>query len=284
VGGAFTCDDCEAETGCTYIEGAGTSYLYCANRLNWANAQAACEAIGGNLLVVKRAAEYDLFTDLGTYWLGGYDPDGDNVFEWVDGTPVEYDGWLNNQPDSVGQGCMQFWNGAWDDLQCGNTRAYICEGGQPNGIGDACEIAECSANADCAEGEACYDGFCAAAPTCPADDRFEENNESAAATVITSGRYSGGIICEDDPDYFQFDICAGGSFEANLYFTHAEGDLELQLLLNDVNQDVSQSVNDNEQVSRDNVGSDRTYTLHVFGFDGASNDYELELIIEGCDN
>ena len=53
------------------------------------------------------------------------------VYEWSDGTPVEYTNWEPGEPNDSGgtEECVEaFLNPgrAWNDLDCGSPRHWIC--------------------------------------------------------------------------------------------------------------------------------------------------------------
>ena len=57
-------------------------------------------------------------------------------FTWLDGSPVTnsdgdiiFHSWGNNKPSS-GSGCVRVnFDGVWRDIECSNTKRYICERG-----------------------------------------------------------------------------------------------------------------------------------------------------------
>lgn len=80
----------------------------------------------------------------------------------------------------------------------------------------------CDPNEDC---DTCYMdcGVCACAP-----DGFEPNGGSSSATPIAPATdYCDLSICSGDVDWFAFDV--NGTTDVTLDFTHAEGDLELEI-------------------------------------------------------
>ncbi|MEZ4469980.1 MAG: lectin-like protein [bacterium] len=280
VAGGFSCDDCEAETACSYVEGAGSTYLYCPGRLNWANAQAACQAIGGNLVTLESAEEFALFDALTLYWLGLSDQAEEGTFVWASGSDAAYRAFLAGEPNNDGnQDCVQVYQGGWDDLQCGNSRAYICEGAQANGVGDACEADVCVDGSTCGDGESCLDGFCAADPTCPGDDRFEDNDDIDDARLLGSGSYEGLVRCDDD-DYFAIEVCAGATVTVSVAFPFEDdNELDLQLLLSDGTRvALSQGANDVETVEYLNdSGGNLTVYARVYGdSDVGPNDLTID--------
>lgn len=114
-----------------------------------------------------------------------------------------------------------------------------------------------------------------------ASDRFELNNTLETATVLGSEPEvtlrNLSIHDQDDVDFFKITANKTGKLIINAFFTDAIGDLDMQLL--DGNGNVvasSSSTTDDEQIIVP-VVSQEMYFLNVFGFNGAVNNYELEI-------
>ena len=69
-------------------------------------------------------------------------------------------------------------------------------------------------------------------PTVCAPDAFEPNDDAFAAGSLAAGLYTGLSICisTDDHDWFTVDLLDGETVEANLYFLHADMDLDLYIM------------------------------------------------------
>ncbi len=73
------------------------------NWLNWDDAEARCKAMGGNLVVINDQEENDFLAQLrgvGSVpcFLGARFKQGSEAWEWVDGTPLSYQNWIEGQP------------------------------------------------------------------------------------------------------------------------------------------------------------------------------------------
>lgn len=115
-------------------------YVVCASILDFAAAQAICEAQGRQLLRIDDADENDAVTKLaralGPYvWIGAK-KEGD-AFEWLDGT-VFYDGgavrgvYSNLVPPPSDEDatlrCVQLEDsGVWTAAHCTDTQQFVCE-------------------------------------------------------------------------------------------------------------------------------------------------------------
>ena len=111
----------------------------------------------------------------------------------------------------------------------------------------------------------------------PADDQYEENDTKPSATALSVNTTINGVQLDDD--WYQITVLPGSErVVADLTFTHASGDLDLELYnsASSVPLASSKSSTDNERIAID-VGTSGTYYLRVFNFSGAStaNTYSL---------
>ncbi|MFH2006750.1 MAG: PPC domain-containing protein [bacterium] len=109
-------------------------------------------------------------------------------------------------------------------------------------------------------------------PTCT--DGFEPNGSAAAATAVSEGTYQNLQICPSDQDWYAITASAGQTIVVRAEFSHATGDLDMALY-NAANEQVGigQSTDDNEEIS--SAASAGTYTLKVYGYNGATAPYAL---------
>jgi cysteine-rich repeat protein len=157
------------------------------------------------------------------------------------------DGNLNN-----GDGCSAQCTVEAPQARCGNSileGAEACDDGNLNN-GDGCS-AQCTVEA----------------PTCvPTDAEIEENSSLALATAFTGAM--NGQICTGDQDWFIIPSCGnGGQLTINVNFTHANGDIDVELL--DANQQIltsSRGASDQETIVYQNMGVTSDLYLRVFGF------------------
>ncbi len=112
---------------------------------------------------------------------------------------------------------------------------------------------------------------------CPADDEFEENDSSPAATPLTAGQQIAGIVCPDDQDWFETSIEAGDVISAAMKFTHANGDINMTLYdPAGIPVDSAISESDDELITHTATQSG-IYHLEVTGVPLAENSYLLAI-------
>ncbi|HEY9646231.1 MAG TPA: lectin-like protein [Chroococcidiopsis sp.] len=81
---------------------------------SWTDAEAQAVAAGGHLVTINDAAEqmwlnhtFDARVHYGdsilkeSFWIGLYDPQGDNTDQWISGEPVTYTNWASGEPNSA---------------------------------------------------------------------------------------------------------------------------------------------------------------------------------------
>ena len=111
---------------------------------NWNDAEAHCVKIGGHLVSIDSREEQNFILRLfkesvGTKgWIGLNDRNQESLYEWTDGTTVEYEYWNSGQPDdaAAGQDCAALTksNGRWYDENCVIQNSFVCEKFQGIGV------------------------------------------------------------------------------------------------------------------------------------------------------
>ncbi len=92
----------------------------------------ACTADGAHLAVVETAEE-DAFVrsigGAGTFWIGLDDLKTEGAFRWVTGGAVTYERFEGAEPNDSGvEDCVMVnADGTWNDTDCGESRAAVCE-------------------------------------------------------------------------------------------------------------------------------------------------------------
>jgi len=122
-------------------------------------------------------------------------------------------------------------------------------------------------------------GACSSSGTDIPEDMFEPNNDSASATpTAANSGYEGRLF---DEDWFQIEVTSG--FErvvANLAFTHADGDIDLELV--DASGNVlatSESTTNNEHIDV-TVSTSGIYYLRLFSASYTGNSYTLSWMLD----
>ena len=105
--------------------------------INWLDAQSSCAVWGGDLTSIKTEREnnllYTAISDtVSNCWIGLYERDGDGMYEWVDGTVLNYTNWTGTAPtDGNTNDCIQMsisGAGNWIAADCeGTTNSFICK-------------------------------------------------------------------------------------------------------------------------------------------------------------
>ncbi|XP_071507011.1 macrophage mannose receptor 1-like [Diadema antillarum] len=114
---------------CYYLQIAAGTY---------AQALSQCQAQGADLVSIHDANENSfvqtLYSSAGinsAVWIGLTDLRVQWVYEWSDGTSVDYTFWNNDEPNNYGdntEDCVEmFTSGAWNDISCASTIPSICK-------------------------------------------------------------------------------------------------------------------------------------------------------------
>ncbi|PFX30431.1 Macrophage mannose receptor 1 [Stylophora pistillata] len=115
------------------------------DRKTWQDARWTCKTYGGDLASFHSSIENVLVTSLlvsswdieevGGLWTGLTDADQKGVYNWSDGSKVDYTSWLNTQPDerTLEGSCVQATLQAgrlswlfWQDVDCNSTLYFAC--------------------------------------------------------------------------------------------------------------------------------------------------------------
>ena len=107
------------------------------DRVAWSAVAPACAAKGMSLPSVHSAAEWAVFVALhaaagrGTAWLSLHDRATEGVWQWADGSAVDYTNWIpGGEPNDYGGGedcaTVAWGRDQWNDLRCDATAQYYC--------------------------------------------------------------------------------------------------------------------------------------------------------------
>ena len=132
----------------------------------------------------------------------------------------------------------------------------------------------------------CGDEDCDVDPTCQipcVPDAFEPNETLEDAAPVEIATFSPLSICADDTDWYSIEVCAGGVLTIDVLFSHAAGDIDVELSDLGGLIDASDTATDDEQIIFANGGETGTYYINVFGFRDAQNTYDLAIDITDCD-
>ncbi|XP_065587419.1 macrophage mannose receptor 1-like [Cyrtonyx montezumae] len=110
------------------------------NLKNWFEAEEFCREIGGNLVTINSKEDQVLIWQLALekglqtqgFWMGLFLLNPDEGFAWIDGSPVIYENWDEDEPnnDKGIEHCVMFNRSPqmrWNDLYCEHLLNWICE-------------------------------------------------------------------------------------------------------------------------------------------------------------
>ncbi len=148
-----------------------------------------------------------------------------------------------------------------------------CSGADPAGCIGSVEVCDNGIDDDCNGLRDDRDPACAACT----DDVLEPNDDTSAPR-LEPGRYDGLRLCPGSPDYFGIFLRVGDALRARLFFTHADGDLDLALLAPDHETVLESAISTDDDETLDwTAAEEGEHMLHVYGVGDATNDYSLDL-------
>ncbi|XP_023649166.1 macrophage mannose receptor 1 [Paramormyrops kingsleyae] len=119
-----------------WIEYNNTQYYFNKQKLAVDDARAYCKRNFGDLVVITGETERKFLwkqisrENEDQYYIG-LTVDLDKTFQWVDGSPVSYVAWENNEPNFANndENCVTIYKGMgfWNDINCGVTLPSICK-------------------------------------------------------------------------------------------------------------------------------------------------------------
>jgi hypothetical protein len=110
----------------------GHAYRLWTRAVPFAEAEAACSAIGAHLVTLSDTSERAFVRGVArgaSAWIGLEDRGTEGSFRWVTGEPVRETAWAPGEPNNAGdEDCAQLVrDDTWNDLSCATALPFVCE-------------------------------------------------------------------------------------------------------------------------------------------------------------
>lgn len=116
-----------------------------------------------------------------------------------------------------------------------------------------------------------------------AADSFEPNDTRGSAAGVSPGLQTGLQACSGDDDFFALGLLANETIDVDLRFSHAEGDIDLQLLDGSGNVVASGTSGSDDESLSYTVPANGTYAIRAFLYSDTGqtpgNGYDLDVAV-----
>jgi hypothetical protein len=135
--------EAQGECPCDFIANLGSNYLFCDTLRQWPESRGLCEQYGSVLVTINDGQEDQWIANQmanrgwGAVWIGASDAAVEGQFVWLDGSPVAFSAWRDQEPNDAGNGGADGGadcaarvigdNPGWVDRSCADEYAFICE-------------------------------------------------------------------------------------------------------------------------------------------------------------
>jgi len=154
------------EDGWSFYDATGACYFLVEDQLSWEEANMKCQGMDSELASIHSGPENEfLLRTMVDYkvWIGLNDLEEEEVWEWSDGSEVNYEHWAPDESNnfSPGEHCVEivadWWGdgrrmGWWNDFFCDTKRSAICKkvGNSPSPPVD-CVVSEWGCWTECTQ-------------------------------------------------------------------------------------------------------------------------------------
>ncbi|MEQ2238344.1 hypothetical protein ILYODFUR_032329 [Ilyodon furcidens] len=117
----------------------GRCYFFGKQKVDWADAERACNNFNGNLVSIQRQDEFNFIRDLifreaGSHkstWVGANDAVKEGVWMWSDGSKFTFSAWGKGEPNNKGgkENCMEInfrGRNNVNDARCDIKKPFVC--------------------------------------------------------------------------------------------------------------------------------------------------------------
>uniref|UniRef100_A0A672FLE1 C-type lectin domain-containing protein n=1 Tax=Salarias fasciatus TaxID=181472 RepID=A0A672FLE1_SALFA len=110
-------------------------YFISDQRGSWDEGREDCKQRGADLVVIEGSEEMNFLAKKKDSWIGLNDREQEGTWKWVNGAPLTFTFWDDNQPDNWNRNsehpredCVHISHSLkWNDLSCISSQQWICE-------------------------------------------------------------------------------------------------------------------------------------------------------------
>ncbi|MFP4599090.1 MAG: hypothetical protein ACLFVJ_12605 [Persicimonas sp.] len=116
---------------------------------------------------------------------------------------------------------------------------------------------------------------------CP--DQFENNDSAGEAAELTAGSYDDLFLCSgtpvNDDDYYSVYVPAGATLTADVFFSHDDGNIDLEIQGNGTTETSDSQTDDEQAVLTNSSSVGESFIVKVHGVGSFQTDYTMDLAL-----